>query len=676
MGRIRRAMISSCVLAGALGLGVFALPGQAEASGCDIEGTVTDADGAPVVGVEVALKEGGLVRRVATDAAGRYRFVAARRAREGFDPAADTVTVAVVLRDAAHEPGHFQLFHDRRGIAFSSDPIRDDSDCRRDFGFADIDDRYPDTSLARERWADAVTLYEAFAAALGLAARKGVGMGPTLEIQAFYGAASPRTTFWVGTPSYAAERPRVPFIGLGVEASRRSDRGRPHNREWHEAGHQVLARLMDGVQPHARGDSQHGGYWNNPTSADSLSEGFAAFWAVMVAKHAANHPQPHWYVVDGAVLDLELDYRAWDLGGLEEVAVAGLLLDLEDGPEDYAGAAWTLLDHEVTQQGEGWVVSGRVRADHRAGTAVDLELLDGAGAVLATLSAVTRADPEQPDALRFAAAVPEGIEPSELRVAPAAPHDDDPIDADLTALLRMVSKYRSTKAQSNGHLFDVDDLYRAAHAELGPEVAEVFVAHGFFEDLDGNGVRDPKERVGPTSHPASTLEVDGTSVTRPKLQPRHRMPLPNALRAAVKVAPGTEILVHARVPATQGRPAADVSWWTTLDADGRLAIVPPAAPISSEGDAGGTVAVLIQSAPSKTPLLVTRLAAATLHRDAETRTEAFRSIEVDLDALAAAATKKAEDSTLDRRFAWVALWSGLGCVVLGLVLLLVGAFRR
>jgi len=661
--KLRLAGLASSALAAALSLA----PTEARASGCDVSGVVTDADGEKIAGIEIVLREGEQIRRTATDREGRYRFVGA-----GGGP----LVVSLVVADGAHDPPRFRLFHERRGIVISSDEFSAGGSCERDFAFTSIDERYPEGDFPKKWWADAVTLYRGFSEALSLVGRLGIDLGRTpLEVQAFYPAASPDSTFWVGTPSYAPDSNRKPFIGLGVNASTRADGGWPGNREDHEIAHHVLARAFGGVIPRARADTGHGGYWLNPTSSDAWVEGFASFYAVMVAKHVRNTPRPSWLAVGGGVLDVELDYRPWDLGGLEAVAVAGLLLDLEDGPSDYPrnpGLPAATVGEVTRHQSKDLVLlSASVEGEDGEalpdGTAIDLDLLDEAGEVVASSRTAIALG-------KAVVVVPEGVAATSLRVAEGEGKDDDPVDLELTEVWRAIADFTSSKPESNRRLFDVDDLHAAMKRNFGgrdadgdgtDDIEQLFIAHGLFADQNGNRQHDAGEAVGPTSHPASTVVVDGKTVERPKLDPRPRLPLPASARATVTASDPRA----ATVVITRGG-GGTVAYIPRPDAQGRLALIPP--PVPTAADAPVASLTVLALAADKQPAIVEQLDAATMLAAIEEHSESHLQLTVDLDALDSTDSARSDDL----RLAWGVFVGGSVTFVFGLGLLVVGLVRR
>jgi len=651
-------------VAAALWIGPAAV---AEASACDVHGVVRDPDGAPVAGIEVALQQGAALRRTATDSEGRYRFVAAP---------AGPLQVTVVLADAAHNPPRFRLFHERRGITVASDAFNSDSGCERNFDFGAIDERYPDGAFRRQWWPDAITLFQGFSEALSLSPMLGVDLGRVpLEINAFYAASSPDASFWVGTPSYAPDSDRKPFIGLGVHASTRADGGWPGNREDHEIAHHMLAQTLGGVHPHARADTSHGGYWANPTSADAWGEGFASFYAVMVAKHVRKAVRPSWLPVDGGVIDLERNYQPWDLGGLEEVAVAGLLVDLEDGPDDYDltdnPSELSVADASVLVHGDTTLMRGAVRAatGSPAGTVVELALLDGSDSVVATTRAVVDGDPES-DTGHFVAVVPADLAIESARIRKTAVGDDDPVDLSLLEIWQTIASFKSSKPESNGRLFDVADLYAAMKAKFGgrdadsdgvDDIDQLFVAHGLFADRNGDRTRDASEPLGQTGHPASEVAQDGRKTERPALEPRFRLALPAQLRAAIALPNAESSLVV--IASADGNPP--VVYHPQADRDGRVTLIPPPSK-------GGTLTVLAVGGERELSVVTTMTAEAML-ASIEAHSESFLEYTATFDGAAVAAEAKSRG---DLRYAWGLFVGGAVTLLFGVVLVGVGFARR
>jgi hypothetical protein len=120
---------------------------------------------------------------------------------------------------------------------------------------------------------------------------------------------------------------------------------RPMNREWHEFNHHVMFAnygkwpwvSKEGHPP----QKNHAGYIN-PSTSDSYLEGFAEFYAMVLADHL-NKSSPWIYSSFGSFDD---NWKAWSRQGkYEEIAVAGILWDLYDQNKNSPG---NRDDDEVT----------------------------------------------------------------------------------------------------------------------------------------------------------------------------------------------------------------------------------------------------------------------------------------------------------------------------------------
>ncbi len=109
-----------------------------------------------------------------------------------------------------------------------------------------------------------------------------------------------------------------------------------HAVDWHEFAHDLYDRTI-GIQVNA-GDVNHGGV-ANATSSDSLSEGFADFWAMALGEvWKANEP----YRVDG----LNRELSGMEARRKEDEAAAELLWDLHDKDPDPEKKDFQLKDIE------------------------------------------------------------------------------------------------------------------------------------------------------------------------------------------------------------------------------------------------------------------------------------------------------------------------------------------
>lgn len=275
---------------------------------------------------------------------------------------------------------------------------------------------------------------------------------------------------WVGPDTV---NPAIPdaWIEIGREKgySEILDGDRPDNREWHEFGHQVMADTLSDLMPEDPRpcpagrppgfDCKHLGSLN-ARSTDSWVEGFAEFYSVMVAAHVLREERPELYRLQGVDVNLEANYLAADLpiqvrpgdddlADLEELAVAGLLLDLVDPPN-----------------------------------AKDLTLYSPP-------TAPAGVTPE-PQRLDFADCVQMDLHPHLWEIVAGDWGELHPTSPDAPA--------------GYGHLFDVKQLYDVLAGEgYGQDrsrglsltdLDELFVAHGFFVDQDEDGLWDEGEEIG------------------------------------------------------------------------------------------------------------------------------------------------------------------------------------
>lgn len=521
---------------------------------CIIRGRVTDAGarptgppdpgGHPLVGVRVALlfEDRTEIEVAATDNDGRYEFTLSKDSVPfSFDPAVNLFLVSLRLAEAAHDPPRFEIIYNLGRTALWSTPFLLDGDCPDgvidvDFPLGAIPDDYLPKLPDAEYWDDIGETYHRIHDAMRLADLLGQPLDMEhLLVCAFCDKrAEPTKVFWCGPNSNGGKCSATPWIGMGSAASTLADPGWPDNREYHEFGHHFQADAFGNAAPRHSANKNHAGYYVNPYSTDAWVEGFAEFFSMMVNKHIANRPLPHLYRSWGTPRSLELDYRAWsNRGRHEELAVAGLLLDLEDGPDDYTlgrkipdlSIAWhdryedpalgTLIVGEVVNNTQSTDVSGRT--DYSEQTMVAAEFLHQDRAV-ATAWAITSPWDLYGNGRKgfFAVVVPDNLKWDEVRLAAfegrpgSFATDDDLIDLTLQEVWDTFISFLSTQEQSNGYMFDIADLHTAFSAEFGgrdadgngmDDIDQLFIAHGFFADSDGDRSYN-KEVPGRTDHPA------------------------------------------------------------------------------------------------------------------------------------------------------------------------------
>jgi hypothetical protein len=568
------------------------LPGAAReaaaATECRVRGRVLDVHGDAVPDLRVRLALDAELRNLATDDEGRYDFGV-------IEPGVRRLSVELISQEYAHLPRRFEVYAYQELGRLRSDvfALDDAAGCARDFEMAALPEGYRGTGVDAARWPDLIEIFQQTRRAWALADLVGerVTYGLPLRVYAWCDdralGCSPDADFagFAGTRSDGSYRTSEPYIALGEPTSVLGHGDSPDNREYHEVGHFFHANLFGNVLPLHPDNVAHGGYYRNPSSSDSFVEGFAEFYALMVTKHIDGEPSPERYRIRGAEYDVELDQLAWEWAGWwEELALAGVLLDFEDGDQDYRRPPVRELrieSHRVRSIDGGRAVEGTVRNTSERSIAypeVVVELLDLSGnAVYRTVAPVVASRLGPDERASFVAPLPGNIAYASVRVTPGPLplSDDDPIDVTLPRLLDAIAGYRSGHEYSNGHVFDVDELYDALLEAFGgsdldrdgvEDVAQVFRAHGFFADIDGNRRWDGGEAPGLTSHPA----FEGY----PAALPRSDLPAPP--EATVQIDSGG-VATHAVVYITYDPPHTSRSYGyvSPLDGDGQVLIATP-----------------------------------------------------------------------------------------------------
>ena len=167
---------------------------------------------------------------------------------------------------------------------------------------------------------------------------------PPLEVVTFSVSPPDDGVYYIGPYTSGDNANTQPYINIDVGNSLFSAGSRPKNREYHEFGHYVMADTMGNLMPIYKipggpGDVSHRGF-SNPSTTDSWVEGFAEFYAMLVAKHIGNDPRPELYNISARWREnMESNSLSWrfaynrnkdKIQWLEELAVAGLLWDLVD----------------------------------------------------------------------------------------------------------------------------------------------------------------------------------------------------------------------------------------------------------------------------------------------------------------------------------------------------------
>ncbi|MBI3958899.1 MAG: IPT/TIG domain-containing protein [Chloroflexi bacterium] len=405
---------------------------------------------APLVGVPVRLMRGGqaINTAIAKPPDGRYTFYSA--------PIENGLTLSATLQSFETRPPIFQVVHAQAGqpaveaarpvnLAGAPPGVTVTVDLPFDASLT------PAAGIPANRLDDLGVIYHHTHQATDLVRPLFPKLNYSLPVD-IVGFAAQTGVFWQGAFSDGSNPGVDPFISIEAVngASLISDGGRPDNREWHEFGHHVMADIFADKMPAdpapcnspplPTDSCNHGGYANISTT-DSWTEGWAEFFSMLVARDVAKEERPELYTIGGMPFNLESNRLAWDAYAtstgdvrFEELAVASLLWDIVD-PVD----------------------------------ARDITLLKDGGRYADCVE------------LPFTTFWKDMFTPEVFLTSPVAPKDYE-------------------------HIFDIKTLYDVlrsrgvgqGHSREGPlnDLDELFVAHGFFADVNGNGFYDSGETIG------------------------------------------------------------------------------------------------------------------------------------------------------------------------------------
>lgn len=581
-------------------------------------GTVTDGWGHGLPDLLVVLRAGDARIETVTDGWGRYRIDLVLDATDGFDPRSDDVRVeAWTVSRQRDGSDRFRVRYDR-GLrpryvpaVVMTGPIRLTTETEQpleidlDFGADDPAYDYtsfPSSLVPMTAQDDLALIYhhvhQAFALADLLKQRLDYLLPLDIETNLHQTADDGRLVpmkgaFWVGNRSRYPEPEIDAYIGLGADEWSAWSPNRPDNREWHEFGHHFLADAFGDAIPGGTKEENHGGLYANSTSNDAWTEGFAEWYSTMVAKHVAGVARPELYDLRGGTIDLEWDYRVGP-SLYEEIALAGVLLDLEDGPADYAApragakvrTPWSV---ETTWQGRRYLVGTASNEGKKRARAVMVvaELLDAEGKVVHRGYGATvpwYLDPGETGV--YAIPLPGSVAYATVRQtafearANTKGSDDDQLDLTSEELWWTLVRARSDHPASNYYAYDVYDVYRAVRAAYPgdrdrdglDDVDEIFINHGFFNDRNGDTKWQPDEEVGRSGYPAGP--------GHPARPERRDLEIPAAFRLRLRATDergGGLSFDRARVRLLLDGDAAGRSWETVapVGADGLVALFPP-----------------------------------------------------------------------------------------------------
>ena len=495
---------------------------------CTPNGQVFDASGQPVVGVEMWLNAGSYSEKTATDQNGFYEFAPIGGAvTTEFNPVGDQVRVSLALREAAHSPGRYNVYHRQRDAVINAPGwvIAERPDCAQDFDFRTAPPATWLTEAPQQQWPDLVQIYQGIAHAWALADRLGQELtyGLPLKIYAFcddpqLDCKGQSFAFSVNTTSNRSNVVAEPYIAFGPTTSTLASAGWPDNREYHEFGHYFLAAAFDGM-PDQAGDTNHWGY-KNASSTDSWTEGFAEWYSAMVSEYIDGRADYNVYRVGRTFAEnLRDPIPAWTI---EELAIASLLTTIEVNPSPPASTTVSLEVtgfSVVTDPSFGPLLVGSVKnAGTRTARAVRLQATPASGTWSRFGFSVPR-DLEPGRQGAFVMLVPEASDPASIGIVAsetaAAPVLPQALHVGLQEMWNTITGFVSSNPGSNGRLFDVEDLYHAFKQKWGgadvaasglDSVDRMFVRHGFYDNSAHAGVSefayDSTETIGVTSHPA------------------------------------------------------------------------------------------------------------------------------------------------------------------------------
>ena len=579
LARLMRLTSLSLLLAVAITTLAITTTGSAHhtsaATACLPSGQVLDHLGQPVPGIHLRLSRGPELLNLATNGDGRYNFATTTASLTNDVYANSPLSIELLLERYSGFAPRFQILH-RQQLPAARVAIQPTAEgCAYNFDFraplaSDVVSEPSDAD-----WPALIQLYQRTERAWQLLDSLGIADQAPRPFRIYASCDEPALACPASDPAAPSDFAGfvvgigdAPFIVLGELTSKIDHINAPDNREYHELGHLAQYLLTNGRIPVDPENTNHGGYYGNPSSTDSWVEGFASFFSVMVSKHAEGDLAPERYRLYGSNYDLEADHRAWEWSGWwEELALSGLLLDLEDGDQDYqprpSAQALRILGNHVVDLNGIPGLAGEVRNTSAAAitfSEVTVELLDASGNVIyRTATPVLDATLAPGAESQFLAPLPYYLGFDSVRVTPGPMHtsDDDPVDLTLDELLAVIRDYTSTHPLSAGRLFDVTDLHTALSDAFGgsdldadgiDDIDQLFIAHGFFADAEGSRPNTPtaSAELGLTTHPA----YQGY----PARIPRREVPTSPASFTTLSLS-NIDLLVHIEHSAPDGTPA-------------------------------------------------------------------------------------------------------------------------
>jgi hypothetical protein len=514
---------------------------------CPVQGTVTDAFAEPVVGALVELDWGQNHKagQVFTGPGGTFTLPLPKD--KNFDSARDDLSIKLTLLEQHGTVIRFQLLYHGLAAKVQTLPFKLKDGCTQQLRLdTQAKGLYLSNPASAADLAQDGLLFVRTQQALDFAQRMGVAFTKNLPLPIFTfctGSDDPlqlcatqSQSFYLG--NYPNQTPHHPYLALLPKDSAVTESD-PNDSLYHELGHAVMDQAF-GSLPQTPNSIPHGGFLNH-TSTDSWVEGFADWFAIMVNKYVDKVGVPERLVLSSSTIDIKSIHRATD-PYMEEFAVAGVLLDLEDGPQDYPlGRPLPISDQAtiriVQPSGKSGYVVGTIPTIEGAigSFEVRVRFKDSQGRDLGAAGAWVSPLASNAKQRYFVLPIPAGLHPAratieEIRGRSSQRADTDGLNVGFGSLMAAILNYPA--AAAGGHRAPRDPSWSAApyvlnmselhsalkhafggrdvHPDGTDSVDRVFIARAFFADLDGNQTWRPGEAVGSTD-----FVTGGKTIARP-----------------------------------------------------------------------------------------------------------------------------------------------------------------
>ncbi|HEX9560039.1 MAG TPA: carboxypeptidase-like regulatory domain-containing protein [Candidatus Dormibacteraeota bacterium] len=566
---------------------------------CTVQGTVTDAFAEPVVGALVELDWGQNHKagQVFTGPGGTFTLPPPND--KDFDAARDDLSIKLTLLEQHGTVIRFQLLYHGSAAKVQTLPFKLKDGCAQQLRLnSQAKGLFLSNPARAADLAQDGLIFVRTQQALDFAQRMGVAFTKNLPLPIFTfctGSDDPlqlcatqSQSFYLG--NYPNQAPHHPYLALLPKDSIVTESD-PNDSLYHELGHAVMDQAF-GSLPQTPNSIPHGGFLNH-TSTDSWVEGFADWFAIMVNKYVEKVGVAERLVLSSSTIDVKSIHQATD-PYMEEFAVAGVLLDLEDGPQDYPlGRPLPISDLAVVRivqpGGKAGYVVGTIPTIEGAVGSIEVRVRfqDSQGRDLGAAGAWVSSAASDAGQRYFLLPIPAGLHPAratieEIRGRSSQRADTDGLNVGFGSLMAAILDYPATAAGGHrapgdpswsaaGYVLNMSELYSALkHAFGGRDVRpdgtdsvdRVFIVHGFFADLDGNQAWRPGEAVGSTD-----FVTGGKTIARPS--PGN----PPILFAQVPGAADAQAIVFVHYVGTAG--GDDYSYQAQPDQGGWLALAVP-----------------------------------------------------------------------------------------------------